>query len=103
MNFEKYQNRHWDYLTNEERKEWDLFTQKHQIGISIWGALIKCSEAGKCTADCKIEPFIDKLPYDTTTPLLARISSFFLFHMKSTHGIDPEIFSLMIAGKAKIY
>lgn len=92
--FEKYKNRKWEDLNEKEKAEWDNFVEKNQNSIKKIKIL---SEMKKCFI-CKAkfpEGILNKNPYKIL-PFLNMIKADFLFHLKSTHGIEPEIFEKFI-------
>ena len=91
MDFAKYKHRKWESLGEEEKNEWDVIVNSRKDGLMKWAIMIETSEKQKCLAGEKLGySWIKKLPYDVMTPFLSRLEPKFIFHMKSTHGIEPE-------------
>lgn len=89
-NFEKYKNRKWENLKKNEKKEWEDFAVNNDF-LRVWRELVKLKKCFLCKTKFP-NGIIKKMPYDISTPFLNRIDGKFLFHLKTTHGIDPEMF-----------
>ena len=69
--------------------------EKYGEKLSIWAKLCETKKCLFCSFPFP-EGVVIKKPRDIDTPFLDRIKGDFLFHLKATHGYDPEMFYLMV-------
>ena len=88
----------WEELTKKEKDKWNKLVEKSaKEHEGLLRFLIWASKSKKCFM-CKMKfknGLLNKNPYKVV-PLLEMLSGEFLFHLKSTHGIPPEIFRTML-------
>jgi len=90
MRLSNFKNRKWENLTEKEKKEWDEFAIKNGDMLKL---LNRFSKLRKCYM-CKhkfLDGILVKHPFEIV-PLLNMFRGDFLFHLKETHGLDPETF-----------
>lgn len=84
----------WEELPSAIQKEWNKCASKNERLIIL---LRGFSKSKKCFM-CKFkfpEGILNKNPYKII-PLLQMFKSDFLFHLKTTHGIDPDMFKMIL-------
>ena len=94
MNFEKYKNRKWKDLSEDEKKEWDILALNLSPIQKLWTGLCERENKKKCLY-CEAEfpeEIIRRRPYETI-PLnaISWFSASFLCHCQTTHGYSPDI------------
>ena len=99
MNLDKYKNRKWEDLNDEEKEEWNRLALKHPRFFSLFDKLSKLKKCYMCKTKFP-DGLLNKNPHKVVS-LLEMFKGDFLFHLKSTHGIDPNMFLLIV--KKTIY
>ena len=88
--------KNWENLTEEEQEEWNNHAEKYQGQLQILKAIQNMKNNKKCIF-CKKEIEVVYARQDLKDKLvelgwLGFFTSDFLFHIKATHGYDPEVF-----------
>jgi len=84
----KYKDRKFKELSQDEIKHWNDFVNDNKEKIITWSQLCSIKIGRKKNS----KSFIKKLPYDTTTPLRDRINWGFIAEYYQSTGIPPYYF-----------